>query len=546
MKIISFHAHHDASYSVLENGLPTLHNELERFTRRKFQISDPIKHFLSEENEILDINHLAICRDCGLKRYNFLDSLKQIESLLQRNGGKTFLTGHHQSHAANAFFSSQFKRALIVTIDGGGVDFPDGSLSGKESLDNTNDGAIFTAFTIWQGIGNKIIPIKMIPRNIFNPGFYWLRVTRDIFGLGTIPDPRGDQTGTVMGMSALGDPDKYAHHFKNFGDFKVINNWQDIFPIDGSKLVEDAKFSEQNRFDIAAALQKETETVLSSLITPYIHKEKSNNLCLSGGVSLNCVFTGKLFDLFPGINIFCDPIPYDGGLTLGASRYVYHNILNKPRIYSNPSNYSPYLGAKYDFASIREKLSIEADKITFKIANDDEVINLMLQDSNIISLFGGGSESGRRALGNRSIVADPRDPNIKEIINEKVKHRQWFRPFAPSILREDVAEWFSHDIDSPFMSFCLKFRDEMSEKVPAVSHLDKTARLQTVTPELNYWYYQFIRKFKQKTGIPMILNTSFNDCEPIVESPNDAVNCFLKTNIDYLYFRDFNILVMRK
>ena len=163
----------------------------------------------------------------------------------------------------------------------------------------------------------------------------------------------------------------------------------------------------------------------------------------------------------------------------------------------------------------------------------------------IISVFGGGSESGRRALGNRSILADPRHAETKDIVNEKVKHRQWFRPFAPSILRDHVKDWFVHDVDSPYMSIALKFKEGMGEKVPAVLHHDYTARLQTVSKEDNEWYYNFIDKFREKTGVPIVLNTSFNDREPIVETPEHGLDCFLRTNIDYLYFRDYGILVSK-
>jgi carbamoyltransferase len=224
---------------------------------------------------------------------------------------------------------------------------------------------------------------------------------------------------------------------------------------------------------------------------------------------------------------------------------VWHHILGNSKIYNNPSNWNPYLGYTYSEKEIW--FEIEKHFITesnYKIVNDDEVIDLLCE-KNIISVFGGGSESGRRALGNRSILADPRHLEIKDIVNKKVKHRQWFRPFAPSILREDVKDWFAHDIGSPYMSFALSFKDGMAEKVPAVVHFDDTARLQTVKKEDNEWYYNFIKKFKDKTGIPMVLNTSFNDREPIVETPENAIDCFIRTNIDYLYFRDCGILVSK-
>ena len=170
---------------------------------------------------------------------------------------------------------------------------------------------------------------------------------------------------------------------------------------------------------------------------------------------------------------------------------------------------------------------------------------LLTQDDNVISVFGGGSESGRRALGNRSILADPRSPKMKDIINEKVKHRQWFRPFAPSITREDVKDWFEKDVDSPYMTAVIKFKEEMRDKVPAVVHFDGTARLQTVTENDNEWYYNFIKKFESISGVPILLNTSFNDREPIVETPEHAIDCFMRTNIDYLYFREYGILVSK-
>ena len=169
----------------------------------------------------------------------------------------------------------------------------------------------------------------------------------------------------------------------------------------------------------------------------------------------------------------------------------------------------------------------------------------MILNQNIISVFGGPSESGRRALGNRSILADPRKKEMKDIINEKVKHRQWFRPFAPSILREEVSNWFEHDIDSPYMSFAIKFKEEVRNKAQAVVHFDGTGRLQTVTENDNKWYYDFIKSFHIKTGVPILLNTSFNDREPIVETPLDAIKCFKNTEIDYLYFYDYNILVKK-
>ena len=176
----------------------------------------------------------------------------------------------------------------------------------------------------------------------------------------------------------------------------------------------------------------------------------------------------------------------------------------------------------------------------------EEVVRLLVNQNRVIALFGGKSESGRRALGHRSIVADPRSPNIKDIINHKVKHRQWFRPFAPSILKERLSEWFEcDDIDSPYMSYTVKVRGSKIAEVPGIVHFDGTARLQTVTADLCPHYFRLISEFEKQTGVPIVLNTSFNDREPIVESPHDAINCFLGTEIDFVYFFEYDLLVSK-
>jgi len=541
MKIAGFHSGHDSSYSILDDGVSVTHNELERFNRRKNSVANSMQFFLENENNFDDIKYITTHRTGGMVNNKYMKSFDACQQIAKNNGGGIYIAGHHQSHAANAFFTSDFEEALIVTIDGGGIDNEDGSSHDLSNIDKGGSNASITCFTVWYGKGNKITPIKMISMGKFNPGFYWANVTKDVFGLGTWRDPRGDQAGTVMGMAALGDSQKYLHHFKNFGNLKMQKK---CGPIDEEILIKDAKISEQNRFDISASLQKETEKVIRDLITPYIKKYKPKNLCLSGGVSLNCVSVGKMFDWFPGINIFVDPIPYDAGLSLGSSRYLWHQILDNPRIYDTPQNRSPYLGYTYTEDEVQNALDERSDEIVVIGADDDYVVQSMI-DKRIVSVFGGGSESGRRALGNRSILADPTHSETKDIVNERVKHRQWFRPFAPSILREYVKDWFVHDADSPYMNIAMKFKEGMSKKVPAVVHFDDTARLQSVSKEDNEWYYNFIDNFRKRTGVPILLNTSFNDREPIVETPKHALDCFLRTNIDYLYFRDYGILVSK-
>ena len=540
MKIVGFHSGHDSAYSILEDGIPIVHNESERFNRRKNSVDNSMQFFLDNEKDFSDVKYITTHRTGGMNKNNFMDSLNECENIAKENGGGLYIIGHHQSHAANAFFTSDFEEALIFTVDGGGIDNLDGSTHEKNQIDQAKDGFI-TCTTFWSGKDNKIEPLEMISRGEINIGYYWAICTARIFGLGTWRDPRGDQAGTVMGMAALGKP-KYMEYFSNLSNLKSGKGWG---PTDMDYLVSEAKKSEQNKFNIAASLQLATENLIKDLLTPYIEKYKPNNLCLSGGVALNCVSVGKMLDWFPNINIYVDPIPYDAGLSLGSSRYLYHQILGNPRIYNSQQNKTPYLGYTYSLSDVEEALDERKDEIETIGADDDYVVHNLMRKQ-IISVFGGGSESGRRALGNRSILADPRHADVKDIVNEKVKHRQWFRPFAPSVLRDYVKDWFVHDVESPYMNLAMNFLDGKSDEVPAVVHFDDTARLQTVTREENQWYYDFIDKFRQKTGVPIVLNTSFNDREPIVETPQHALDCFLRTNIDCLYFRDYGILVSKK
>ena len=307
-----------------------------------------------------------------------------------------------------------------------------------------------------------------------------------------------------------------------------------------------AESSEQERLDIAAGLQSCTETIVRDIVTQYLKQYNHKNLCLAGGVVLNSVMSGKMFDWFDGIveDIYMCPVPYDAGLAIGAAQWVWHQVLDNPRIKWDTSP-SAYLGESYSTQDIYTSLEEFGDVISYRKTDDQDVLQ-HLSKKKIVSVFGGGSESGRRSLGNRSILADPRHSDMKDLINEKVKHRQWYRPFAPAILKKDVKDWFVRDIDSPYMGFVIKYKEGVSDKIPAVVHYDGSGRLQTVTEKDNKWFYQLLTAWKEKTGIPILLNTSFNDREPIVETPTDAIKCFLKTQIDYLYFFDEGLLVEKR
>ena len=508
MKIFSFSSGaHDSSYAIYDGKSIISHDELERHTRIKECDGDILEFY----NEIGSLNEFDIITTFphGNDKW-YPKSFNEI-----KNSKKFIEVGHHQSHAANAFFSSEFDESLIITVDGGGWDRIDGRLRAN-------------TITVWEGNDTKIKNI--LYSNEYNLGMAWQNVTRNVFGMSGGGPPYGCQAGTVMAMAAMGDKNSF-----NELDLNVFKS--------GFNFSKYSNLNETDKFNFAAKFQYLTEIFMKDLISQFIGENKY--LCLSGGTILNSVMTGKIWDWFPQLHgIYIPPVPYDAGLAIGNIQYIVHHINSIPREKYN-DNITPYLGKTYSKNDIQSAINAHSDKLKSVIVEDEIVVKL-LTEKNIISVFNNGSESGRRALGNRSILADPRFIETKDLINEKVKHRQSFRPFAPSILRDKVKDWFERDVDSPYMQFVIKFKDESKSKVPAVVHFDGTARLQTVTENDNEWYYNFIRKFDTITGVPIVLNTSFNDREPIVETPVHAINCFLKTNIDYLYFSQFNILLSKK
>ncbi len=542
--VVGFQSGHDVSYCLLKNGKPLIHEELERFSRVKEELGDGLKMFFDANHQLhyKNIKYFTFGNFGGRQKKwgnstsDILSNTK-MDKLLNKNKGQFIELSHHMTHAANAFFSSNFKDSLILTIDGGG----------NES-ENT-----MTCATIYEGLNNKIKKVNVFNAGELNLASGWNLIAR-LFDL-SIGFPKGNQAGTVMAMASMSDSEKYVEPLV---DLMTNTNFQKKYfqlgieniklsDLKKNKLVtqifETSNFNEQDKFNIASSLQKASEIVVNQIIKKYLGKHK--NLCVAGGCALNSVIIGKIQNWYPQIkNIYVPPVPYDSGLAIGSAQFLWHQILGNKRIRWK-DNFTPYLGRKYNERDIKKALKKFQDFITF-YENDDEKVLKYLNDQKIVSVFGGGSESGRRALGNRSIIADPRNEKMKQIINEKVKHRQWFRPFAPSILKERVSDWFERDVSSPYMTHVIKWKKNKSKLVPAVVHFDGSARLQTVTENDNFWYYNFIKKWEKKTSIPIILNTSFNDSEPIVESPEDAIRCFLKTNIDHLYFFDYQILVSKQ
>ena len=548
MKIIGFQSGHDVSYCVLEDGIPTLHNEWERFLRKKEPQGDGLKFLFDKEKDtgVLDnVDHFTHGNPrtrYGVWAHRHVPETGEFpcfnidEDTRMRSLAPYKEYSHHLSHAANAFFSSNFEDALIITLDGGGWELA------RDYLAMTPDAAEdkATAATLHIGKDNKIHSAFVSDVKDMNIGMTWAITTRDVLGL-SWGFPGGNAAGTLMAMAAVGEYDPQIEAaLKNV----TVDKEAVVF------LAKYAMHDEKAPFNIAATLQSITETLVKGLISGWMTQVKkvtgyeTERLCLAGGVALNSVFVGKIYDWFPNIKeIYVPPVPYDSGLAIGSAQYLYHHVLNYPRVKWN-DNASPYLGTTYSKEEVMS--AIKDHELEYQEVTDADVIELISKDDNVISVFGGGSESGRRALGNRSILADPRSKTMKAVINEKVKHRQSFRPFAPSILREEVSNWFVRDVDSPYMSCVIDFKEEVRDKVPAVCHIDNSARLQTVTEKDNSWYYNFIKMFGDKTGVPILLNTSFNDREPIVETPDNAITCFQGTSIDYLYFFDYGILIKKQ
>lgn len=498
MKIAGFSTGaHDVSYALVENGIPNYHFELERHNRIKECHGDILKEFLIR-NESADMAGSFHMHWHGGIQNMYPESFNS----LSRKINFKFI-GHHKLHAANAFYSSNFEESLIITIDGGGTE------------DNGED----VAYAEYYGVGNKIYLLNQVSVLKMNIGCAWGIISNLLLGKGV-----GNQSGTLMAMAAFGEIREELVEYAT----KVISN--KIYP-------DIATLQKYDKNDIAAALQEATERILFNLVEDLIQKYPSvTNICFAGGVSLNSLFLGRLKLKLQNHTFYVPPVPYDAGLAIGFGQYIYHQELGNDRVHWDGFGCTPYLGGEYKLSEDIKKLGIQVD--------DDHVLSL-LSDEKIVSVYGGRSESGRRALGNRSILANPFSLRMKDLINKKVKHRQSFRPFAPSLLREDVSENFSIDVDCPYMFLCLPVKEDKISSIPAVVHKDGTSRLQTVGANDNPWYYKFLKQWKTLTGSSVMLNTSFNDREPIVETPEDALNCFNKTDIDYLYFRDEGILVAK-
>jgi carbamoyltransferase len=575
MNILGINAYHgNASAAIVCEGRLVAAVEEERFNRVKYAAGFPaqaIRYCLKEAGlELKDIDHVAVPRNpyarLGTKlfyamrmpsfareRMKVLAKFKGIpEALAQafdtdptKVAAKFHRVEHHKAHLASAFFVSPFERAALLSADGLG-DF---------------------ASTMWgSGTGNrmKIDGAIAFPHSL---GLFYSAVTQYLGFL-----KFGDEY-KVMGLGAYGTPDQleafrkivhthgdgfrldleyFTHHRSgpemSWAEADKTPTLGKMFSEEMEKLLGPKRNPEepleQRHKNLATALQARLEEIYLGMLKKLAERTGLKAVCLAGGVAFNCVANGKIFDKTGFEQVYVHPAAGDAGLAVGAAYYVWHQILGKARSFVMDH---AYWGPGYPRDEIRR--AINANGLAQNGCRVEELAedNLMqrtatiVADGRILGWFQGRAEWGPRALGNRSIVADPRRPEMKEILNQRIKHREIFRPFAPSILAESTGEWFEKSHPSPFMTLAYSVRPEKRDKIPAPTHVDGTGRLQTVTHEANPRYWSLIKAFEQLTGVPVVLNTSFNDNEPIVCRPEEALDCFQRTQMDALVLGDFLI-----
>ena len=575
--------YHDSAATIIKDGKIISAAQEERFTRKKHDSGYPynaVQFVLNNSNlKLDDIESIVFYEKPFLKferlletyvanaPKGFLQFSKAMPSWLREklfqknllinylkkhdksfaNSKKIFFSEHHLSHAASAFYPSPHDEAIILTADGVGEWATTTVAVGKKNkLEIKKEihfphslGLLYSAFTYYTGF--KV-----------NSGEYKL-----------------------MGLAPYGEP-KYVNliydkliDVKDDGSFRLNQDYfnyatgltmtNEKFDNIFGKKPRDSKKDKITEFhmDIAASIQKVTEEIMLKICRSLKNEYKIENLCLAGGVALNCVANGKILKSKIFKNVWIQPAAGDAGGSLGAALAYWHIQLNKNRDTSHKDVMSgSYLGPSYTDEQIKQSL----DKIgaKYKLLDEQSLIDKTADDlskGHAIGWFQGRMEFGPRALGSRSIIGDPRSPDMQRNLNLKVKYRESFRPFAPSVLREDLKNWFELDNDSPYMLIVAEVKKEIQKEmneqekklfgieklnikrsdIPAVTHVDYSARIQTVHEETNKKYHDLIKKFKEKTNCSVLVNTSFNvRGEPIVNTPEDAFNCFMGTKLDNL------------
>ena len=579
MNILGINAYHaNASAALVCDGQLVAAAEEERFNRVKYAAGFPaaaIRYCLKAGGLTLaDLDHIAIPRNpwarAGTKllyslrmpRFarerakawvSFADIPKALaqasETDPKRIRARFHRVEHHRAHLASAFFVSPFDRAALLSADGMG-DFAStmwamgegsrmrvhGSIAFPHSL-----GIYYTALSQYLGFCNFGDEYKVMGLAAHGQPVYLEEFRRIL---------RGHRTGFRLGL------DYFIHHRQG-----AEMSWRDaaktptlgrLFSEDLEALLGPARQPEapleQKHKDIAASLQARLEEILFEKLLSLHAQTGAKSLCLAGGVAFNCAVNGKIFGNVPFERTFVQPAAGDAGLALGAAFYVWHEILRQPRSFQmRHASWGPGYSPCEIRRAIEEKRLPDGGFDISELAEERIVENTArhIAEGDVVGWFAGRAEWGPRALGNRSILADPRRPDMKNTLNLRTKHRESFRPFAPSILAESVADFFETSHPSPFMTFAYVLRQQRRQALPAATHVDGTCRVQTVDRHANPRYWSLIREFAKLTGIPAVINTSFNDSEPIVCTPQEAVDCFLRTHMDVLVMENYTVRKVR-
>ena len=572
--------YHDSAACLVRDGDIIAAAQEERFTRKKHDFNFPsnaVRYCLDEGNiSVQDLDYVSFYEKPFLKFERILETylaiaprgwksyvtaiklwltkklwMKEIIKEELGYGGQIIFPEHHESHAASAFFPSPFQEAAILTMDGVGE---------------------WATTTIGLGKGNQIKVVKEIcfPHSLgllysaftYHAGFRVNSGEYKVMGLAPYGEPKYVDT-ILNNLVNLKDDGSFKLNMRYFGyidGFAMTNEKFDQL-FGGPARSPEGKMT-QREMDLARSIQEVTEEIMLR-VSRYIYKEtKLTKLCLAGGVALNCVANGRILREGPFEDIWIQPAAGDAGGAVGVALFIWYQYLGNTR-HPQDSDFmkGAYLGPGYSEEEIEGFLNrIKAPYVKLSEEQLLEQVTELLQEGHAIGWFQGRMEFGPRALGNRSIIADARNVEMQKKLNLKIKFRESFRPFAPSVLREDTPDYFEIDYDSPYMLLVADVKKErrcklteeqktyfgidklnvVRSEIPAVTHIDYSARLQTVHKETNPKYHKLISKFKERTDCPVIVNTSFNvRGEPIVCSPEDAYTCFMRTEMDYLVLENF-------
>ena len=552
---------HDVSACLLRDGEIAFAVTKERITRQKHDTGfyqEVIDYCLSAEGITLDDVALVV-RNCYVLPVEDLEQRLMYEDVPEfmdederkqaaasplhlAKSDKIVTLSHHLAHAYSAFAASPFDEGVVMVVDGVGnyaADIPE-----KDQLTENVNPLARESESYYKFQGSKLEALKKIwlepTRGFLSDEFFFMaglgalysRVSSYIFA-------DWNKCGEVMGLAPYGRPNGFEPLLQmQDGELKVPD-WTAEF----NRPYRDQKWEETPELahweDMAWRIQDDTEKVLLARAIWLREATGAKNLCIAGGVGLNCVANGRLVREAGYDNIWIQPAAGDDGVAIGCAYYGHCEILKQPRSFVMKHS---YLGRSYSDQDVQDAVSRGLIGLATKSTRSENICRdtaKLLSEGKVLGWFQGRSEFGPRALGNRSILADPRKPEMKDTLNSRVKFRQAFRPFAPIVLAERASEIFEGDEESPFMLIAKNVRPEWRDKIPAIVHVDGTARVQTVRRETNERLYRLLKEFEALTGVPVLLNTSFNvKGEPIVETPLDAVRCFLSTGIDHLAMHD--------